>query len=867
MSRLKTRKRLVWLTVVLGCLLLSGVVLAQVSTNFDLSWHLLSGGGGSRGSDNYQIDDSLGQWAGGSTGSTNYDLDPGFWYGVAAEPAPCLVGLADVSISGATAGYTDTVYLMVASISPTSATLPINYVWSSDGLVSGQGTHSASYSWSATGAKVVTLQASNCGGSADDAHDISIASTAEEGDNYEVDDTCGVASVIATDGTAQTHTFHDAGDEDWIKFTALANKSYVIETSNVGAHHDAVLYLHGSCDAPSLESEDNAFGQTLRLEWNSTSAGTYYIMLKQHDPGVFGEDTNYDVSVTVDTTAPTAPASPRSAPLDEGLAIQWKRPSDLDVVGYNVWFGSYPGIHGGVDQVSGRDTTYHEITGLTNGQPYYVAIQAVDFSGNTSPKSLEVSNIPNAPPDGTAPSATVSQPTTGAVYTTSLASLTVSGSATDVFGNLSRAKVHNLSNGHTGWDYTLSGSSDTFFVENVLLQPGNNDIQVTVYDDAGNSGTDSLSIYRLAESLGAAIIVAGHNETYGLQTNIYNVTNNAYQVFQGAGFSDDDIYYLAPASQDPDGDGASEVDGDSTPANLQYAIETWAAGKVGANKPLHVYLMDHGAIEGFCTDGCTASGQTTPEDLDGWLDTLELAVSPDEVEVNVIIEACHSGSFIDRIDDVAESISEAGRVVIASTDRTHNAYASAQGAYFSDAFLSCVVGSGSLSTCFGQGKAAVDATGQNQTPWLDDDGNGLASPSDGSVAGTRYIASSFGGFPPTIQDASVSVVGSSGTLEAEVERGGAAIELVWAAVYAPSFQEPTTTTLQLGVPLVQLEPDPGEEGSYSTTYPGGFAEEGTYRVVFYAQDEAGVHAAPTLEMVGDTTTTVYLPLVVKGWSD
>ena len=175
MSRLKSRKRLVRLVVVLGCLLLSGVVLAQVSTNFDLGWHLLSGGGGSRGSDNYQIDDSLGQWAGGTTGSTNYDLDPGFWYGAAAEPAPCLVGLADVSISGAATGYTDTVYVMVATASPTSATLPVNYVWSSDGLVSGQGTDSATYQWAAPDVYHLTLTTENCGGLAGDTFDFTVA--------------------------------------------------------------------------------------------------------------------------------------------------------------------------------------------------------------------------------------------------------------------------------------------------------------------------------------------------------------------------------------------------------------------------------------------------------------------------------------------------------------------------------------------------------------------------------------------------------------------------------------------------------------------------------------------------------------------
>ena len=323
MSSLKTRKRLVRLAVLLGCLVLSGVVLAQVSTNFDISWHLLSGGGGSRTSESYRVDDSLGQWAGGSTGSATYDVDPGFWYGAAPEPAPCLVPLESVSISGPTTGYTNTVYLFAAAITPSDPTPPVSYVWSSDGLISGQGTDSASYRWTEIGPKTVSVQASNCGGTTDDAQIITIGAAAPEGDNYEADDTCDVATTIATDGTAQTHTFHDEGDEDWIKFNALANKTYIIETSNVGTHHDAVLFLYGTCEGTSLGSEDNAFGQTLRLEWNNTSAGTYYLMFKQHDPAIYGEDTTYDVSVMVDSTPPSAPTNPRSASLNEALAVQW----------------------------------------------------------------------------------------------------------------------------------------------------------------------------------------------------------------------------------------------------------------------------------------------------------------------------------------------------------------------------------------------------------------------------------------------------------------------------------------------------------------------------------------------------------------
>ena len=78
----RTRRRLAWLAIVLVALGLTGVALAQVSTNFDLSWHLLSGGGGSRSSTNYQVDDSLGQWADQSSSSTGYQIESGFWYGM-----------------------------------------------------------------------------------------------------------------------------------------------------------------------------------------------------------------------------------------------------------------------------------------------------------------------------------------------------------------------------------------------------------------------------------------------------------------------------------------------------------------------------------------------------------------------------------------------------------------------------------------------------------------------------------------------------------------------------------------------------------------------------------------------------------------
>ena len=114
---------------------------------------------------------------------------------------------------------------------------------------------------------------------------------------------------------------------------------------------------------------------------------------------------------------------------------------------------------------------------------------------------------------------------------------------------------------------------------------------------------------------------------------------------------------------------------------------------------------------------------------------------------------------------------------------------------------------------------------------------------------------------PQIVDAEVTVEDVSGTLTASVERGAEEIELVWAAVYSSSFEEPAFTTLELGVPLVELEADPEVEGMYRVSYPGGFTEEGGYRVVFYAQDRSGAHAQPKLVTVGEHE--VYLPLVLK----
>ena len=68
------RIRLLILLLLLA-LVLAAPVLAQISAHYDLGWHLLSGGGGTRNSPHYQIDDVLGQWPDGRSSSAHYQLN------------------------------------------------------------------------------------------------------------------------------------------------------------------------------------------------------------------------------------------------------------------------------------------------------------------------------------------------------------------------------------------------------------------------------------------------------------------------------------------------------------------------------------------------------------------------------------------------------------------------------------------------------------------------------------------------------------------------------------------------------------------------------------------------------------------------
>jgi hypothetical protein len=480
-------------------------------------------------------------------------------------------------------------------------------------------------------------------------------------DDYEEDDTCAQAQPIQVGGTAQTHTFHQAGDADWVWFDVISGTTYIVETYNLGTRANTVAEMYPTCDAPPAGT-GRSFGNGYTFSFTADQTGRFYTKVYNHTPSVYGQDTDYTLSV-------------RS-------------------------------VH------------------------------------------------PNA----------------------------------------------------------------------------------------------------------VAIVVAGHDSGNTHQDNILYAADRAYRVFLNAGPGKANVRYLAPlANHDADGDGANDVAGLSTPANVRDAVQDWARERgVALGVPLYVYLVDHGLVDRFKADGDALASHVTAADLNLWLSNLEATTGADNV--NVILDACYSGSFIDETALGPATISGRNRVVIASTTSDWQAYGppGGEGLYFSNAFFSGLENEQSLWASYAGARQAVESQGLLQQPWLDDNGDQQADSRDGALASGRALRRvAMGGRSPQIEWLSAS----GGVVRVKVADDSAWVGVkveVFAPSYVPPAPDGSGTTRIVDVPVVTLA-DLDSDGVYEGTY--AFLERGVYRLVAHAEDAEGNLALP--QGVQVCTGCVYLPLVLR----
>jgi hypothetical protein len=79
------RKIAVLLVFLLGGLTAIEMVLAQTSTNFDLTWSVLGGGASISRSASFDLGGTVGQTAPDTSAGTNFRLGAGFWPGMVAS--------------------------------------------------------------------------------------------------------------------------------------------------------------------------------------------------------------------------------------------------------------------------------------------------------------------------------------------------------------------------------------------------------------------------------------------------------------------------------------------------------------------------------------------------------------------------------------------------------------------------------------------------------------------------------------------------------------------------------------------------------------------------------------------------------------
>jgi hypothetical protein len=388
-------------------------------------------------------------------------------------------------------------------------------------------------------------------------------------------------------------------------------------------------------------------------------------------------------------------------------------------------------------------------------------------------------------------------------------------------------------------------------------------VKVVNADATATTDTGYDLMVRTFTQAPVAVIVGGHDNRYSLQDNIDTITDMAYRTLLNAGVPKANIRYFSPnQDRDVDGDGVNnDIYATATVTQVRDAIQNWARDQgVGLGVPFYVVLADHGHYDQFLAAG--TGGRIWAADLNLWLSNLEATSGADNV--NVIFEACKSGSFIDVTGVGPDKISGHNRVVIASTSSTQNAYPSAQGAHFSGAFWTAVGENQDLKTAFERGKRAVQQTGLSQVPWLDDNGDAVADAQDGALAQTRGLGGAFAGTPPVIDWVQVGEVQEGqAAIQAQV-RDDFSVTQVRLEVYPPDFVEPAPapdeTTPVITVPTATLTLASGDV--FSTTY-AGFTQTGQYRLVVYAQDDERNQALPQATQVGVGCVYVYLPLVLR----
>ncbi|MEP6890825.1 MAG: fibronectin type III domain-containing protein, partial [Nitrospirota bacterium] len=130
----------------------------------------------------------------------------------------------------------------------------------------------------------------------------------------------------------------------------------------------------------------NTTGFNFNVTTTITAGQTITFWINRGADGNNGWDaTGFDPTITLtDGTAPPPPGG--------SAIVSWNANTEADLSGYRVYYGTSSRNY--LNSISVGKVTSATITGLTVGTTYYIAVKAVDTSGNLSGYSAEVTKRP-----------------------------------------------------------------------------------------------------------------------------------------------------------------------------------------------------------------------------------------------------------------------------------------------------------------------------------------------------------------------------------------------------------------------------------------------------------------------------------------
>ena len=214
----------------------------------------------------------------------------------------------------------------------------------------------------------------------------------------------------------------------------------------------------------------------------ANAGGTNAVLTANDGAGHTGASNSFNI-------APAIPVLSAMPAYTKGTGNTFSWPASTGATGYDAQIAATAGFASPLSTQSAA-TPSATFTGLASGSTYYYRARA-----NAGTASSAWSNVISSTQDAAAAVIAVTNLAQGVTYTTTHASVTVQGTASDAIAGLSGVKVNGLtattSDGFAHWSAT------------VPLVNGANTLTVTATDNAqpgGNTGTASISVTRLVST-------------------------------------------------------------------------------------------------------------------------------------------------------------------------------------------------------------------------------------------------------------------------------------------------------------------------------------------------------------------------------